>query len=165
MHDTALSIVNPYSKTHGARDDEERHVGDLGNFETDSNGNAEGTITDKNVKLIGPTSVLGVCELLPTPCPPPPPGPPIYMNIFILFLSFFLEKTKVANKNVYAVCILSERSWYILAPMIWVEAVMSRAKLQGTRVADLLVVSLVLRTEGAYSFFRGGLREMEGGTG
>lgn len=49
---------------------------------------------------------------------------------------------------------------------------MSRAKLQETRVADLLVVSLVLRTEGDYSFFRGGfrlcvrkvgLREMEGG--
>ncbi len=49
---------------------------------------------------------------------------------------------------------------------------MSRAKLQETRAADLLVVSLVLRTEGDYSFFRGGvrlcvrkvgLREMEGG--
>lgn len=35
---------------------------------------------------------------------------------------------------------------------------MSRAKLQETRVADLLVVSLVLRTEGDYSFFRGGVR-------
>lgn len=34
---------------------------------------------------------------------------------------------------------------------------MSRANLQGTRVADLLVVSLVLRTEWAYSFFRGAL--------
>lgn len=67
MHDTAASIVNPYSKTHGAPDDEERHVGDLGNFKTDGNGNAEGTITDKNIKLIGPTSVLGVCELLPHP--------------------------------------------------------------------------------------------------
>lgn len=32
---------------------------------------------------------------------------------------------------------------------------MSRANLQGTRVADLLVVSLVLRTEEAHAFFKG----------
>lgn len=91
VHDTAPSIVNPYSKTHGAPGDSERHVGDLGNFKTDSNGNAAGTITDEKVKLIGPTSVLGVCKLLPTPFPPPS-CPPIYMNIFILFLSFFFSR-------------------------------------------------------------------------
>jgi Cu-Zn family superoxide dismutase len=51
--------VNPHSKTHGAPDDEERHVGDLGNFKTDAEGRAKGTITDKQVKLIGPQSVLG----------------------------------------------------------------------------------------------------------
>lgn len=79
-----IPIVNPFSKTHGAPDDEERHVGDLGNFKTDSNGNAEGTITDKKIKLIGPTSVLGVCEqqnpfplhLDPIPSRPLFPFPP-----------------------------------------------------------------------------------------
>lgn len=52
--------VNPQGKTHGAPDDEERHVGDLGNFETDGQGNAQGTIEDKLIKLIGPESVVGV---------------------------------------------------------------------------------------------------------
>ena len=55
------TIVNPFSKTHGAPSDEERHVGDLGNFKTDGQGNAKGTVTDKLVKLIGADSVLGVC--------------------------------------------------------------------------------------------------------
>lgn len=92
MHDTAPSIVNPYSKTHGAPSDEERHVGDLGNFKTDSNGNAAGTITDQKVKLIGPTSVLGVCELLPTPFPLPPLLPASYLYEHLYSLSFFLSR-------------------------------------------------------------------------
>ncbi|KKA30982.1 hypothetical protein TD95_001335 [Thielaviopsis punctulata] len=50
---------NPHGKTHGAPSDEARHVGDLGNIETDANGVAKGTITDSLVKLIGPQSVLG----------------------------------------------------------------------------------------------------------
>lgn len=86
-----IPIVNPFSKTHGAPDDEERHVGDLGNFKTDSNGNAEGTITDKKVKLIGPTSVLGVCEqqnpfplhldpILPVLSSPSPPPPALFFS-------------------------------------------------------------------------------------
>ena len=55
-----LLIVNPFGKPHGAPDDTERHVGDLGNFKTDAEGNAIGTKTDKLVKLIGVESVLGV---------------------------------------------------------------------------------------------------------
>ncbi|RMY01792.1 hypothetical protein D0867_11275 [Hortaea werneckii] len=51
--------VNPHQKTHGAPADSERHVGDLGNFKTDGQGNATGSVTDKLVKLIGPESVLG----------------------------------------------------------------------------------------------------------
>lgn len=51
--------VNPHSKTHGAPSDSERHVGDLGNFKTDGQGNATGSVTDKLIKLIGPESVLG----------------------------------------------------------------------------------------------------------
>lgn len=51
--------VNPFSKTHGAPTDSERHVGDLGNFKTDGQGNSKGSITDELIKLIGPESVLG----------------------------------------------------------------------------------------------------------
>jgi Cu-Zn family superoxide dismutase len=54
-----LHTVNPHNKTHGAPSDSERHVGDLGNFKTDAQGNAEGTVSDKFIKLIGPESVLG----------------------------------------------------------------------------------------------------------
>ncbi|OOQ85676.1 Superoxide dismutase [Cu-Zn] [Penicillium brasilianum] len=50
---------NPFGKTHGAPEDEERHVGDLGNFKTDAQGNAVGSKQDKLVKLIGAESVLG----------------------------------------------------------------------------------------------------------
>lgn len=77
---------------------------------------------------------------------------PSYLYEHLHSLSFFL------SSKLIKMCILSERSWYIPAPMIWVKAVMSRAKLQETRVADLLVVSLVLRTEGAYSFLSEVLR-------
>lgn len=52
--------VNPYGKTHGAPTDETRHVGDLGNFKTDAQGNGKGSTTDKLIKLIGPESVIGV---------------------------------------------------------------------------------------------------------
>ncbi|KAL8738705.1 MAG: hypothetical protein Q9181_000527 [Wetmoreana brouardii] len=50
---------NPFSKEHGAPSDDVRHVGDLGNFETDGQGNSKGSVTDKLIKLIGPQSVLG----------------------------------------------------------------------------------------------------------
>jgi len=58
-------IVNPHGKTHGAPTDEIRHVGDLGNFKTDAQGNGTGSTTDKLIKLIGPESVIGVCSALP----------------------------------------------------------------------------------------------------
>ncbi|KAF2485139.1 Copper, zinc superoxide dismutase [Neohortaea acidophila] len=50
---------NPHSKEHGAPEDSNRHVGDLGNFETDGQGNGKGKLTDKHIKLIGPHSVIG----------------------------------------------------------------------------------------------------------
>lgn len=57
--DTCYS-VNPHGKTHGAPSDEVRHVGDLGNLETDGQGNTKGSFTNDLVKLIGPESVVGV---------------------------------------------------------------------------------------------------------
>jgi Copper/zinc superoxide dismutase (SODC) len=51
---------NPHGKTHGAPSDDNRHVGDLGNIETDGQGNSKGSVTDYFVKLIGPESVIGV---------------------------------------------------------------------------------------------------------
>lgn len=57
--------VNPHNKTHGAPSDETRHVGDLGNLETDGQGNAKGSVTDSLVKLIGPHSIIGVRRFLP----------------------------------------------------------------------------------------------------
>merc|ERR1712227_393746 len=50
---------NPHNKTHGAPSDSERHVGDLGNFKTDAQGNAQGSVSDKFIKLIGPHSIVG----------------------------------------------------------------------------------------------------------
>ena len=55
-----MAPVNPFQKTHGAPSDEVRHVGDLGNFKTDSQGNGKGRISDSHVKLIGENSVIGV---------------------------------------------------------------------------------------------------------
>jgi Cu-Zn family superoxide dismutase len=42
---------NPFNKTHGAPEDEERHVGDLGNIEPDEHGFARGELTDKLVSI------------------------------------------------------------------------------------------------------------------
>jgi len=50
---------NPHNKDHGSPTDSERHVGDLGNIKTDSNGVAEGSKEDSFVKLIGAESVIG----------------------------------------------------------------------------------------------------------
>lgn len=50
---------NPFAKTHGAPEDDERHVGDLGNITTDSTGIAKGTKQDLLVKLTGANSILG----------------------------------------------------------------------------------------------------------
>ncbi|KAF7589944.1 Superoxide dismutase [Cu-Zn] [Aspergillus hancockii] len=50
---------NPFGKKHGAPEDEDRHVGDLGNFKTDADGTSVGSKHDRLVKLIGAESVLG----------------------------------------------------------------------------------------------------------
>jgi Cu-Zn family superoxide dismutase len=50
---------NPFGKEHGARVDTIRHVGDLGNIESDAKGHAKGEISDTLVQLFGPQSVIG----------------------------------------------------------------------------------------------------------
>jgi Cu-Zn family superoxide dismutase len=56
---TAGAHYNPYKKTHGGPGMEERHVGDLGNVEADSNGNYTGVMKDDLIKLCGEYSVIG----------------------------------------------------------------------------------------------------------
>jgi len=50
---------NPFKQVHGGPDDNERHVGDLGNITAGMDGIAKGMIVDKFVKLFGEYSVIG----------------------------------------------------------------------------------------------------------
>lgn len=50
---------NPLGKNHGAPIDTERHVGDLGNIESDRSGNAKFTFDDTVITLNGPLSIVG----------------------------------------------------------------------------------------------------------
>ncbi|ETV92971.1 hypothetical protein H310_12966 [Aphanomyces invadans] len=52
-------VFNPFGKSHGAPDEEERRVGSLGNIQVDEEGNAKVHIEDPLLKLIGPHSVIG----------------------------------------------------------------------------------------------------------
>ena len=56
---SAGSHFNPFSKTHGAPEDSDRHVGDLGNVLANPDGMAEVNIVDNQIKLIGPLSIIG----------------------------------------------------------------------------------------------------------
>ncbi|KAI8069937.1 superoxide-dismutase [Gongronella butleri] len=56
---SAGAHFNPFGKTHGAPEDETRHVGDLGNVTADADGKATLKVTDSQVKLIGVHSVIG----------------------------------------------------------------------------------------------------------
>ena len=50
---------NPYNKTHGGREDEERHVGDLGNLVSDPFGNSYMCFKDDVLSLFGQFPVVG----------------------------------------------------------------------------------------------------------
>jgi Cu-Zn family superoxide dismutase len=50
---------NPFNKDHGGPNDYERHVGDLGNLVTDSNGIAKYIMYDEIIKLRGDLNIIG----------------------------------------------------------------------------------------------------------
>ncbi|KAJ3317801.1 Superoxide dismutase [Cu-Zn], partial [Gonapodya sp. JEL0774] len=50
---------NPHGKTHGAPEDVNRHVGDLGNVVAGADGTVKASITDSHVSLHGAHSVIG----------------------------------------------------------------------------------------------------------
>ncbi|KAH9936417.1 superoxide dismutase [Fomitopsis serialis] len=56
---SAGSHFNPLSQAHGAPIDVSRHVGDLGNIQSDAQGGSKFTIEDSLVSLNGPLSVVG----------------------------------------------------------------------------------------------------------
>jgi len=58
-HTSTGGIFNPFGKNHGAPNDEERMVGDLGNVTVTEQGECNVEIEDRVVKLIGPHSVIG----------------------------------------------------------------------------------------------------------
>jgi Cu-Zn family superoxide dismutase len=56
---SAGAHFNPFGLTHGAPEDRERHVGDLGNVVADESGVAKFELTDKLLNLTGPNSIIG----------------------------------------------------------------------------------------------------------
>lgn len=64
---SAGAHFNPLGKDHGGPDHAVRHIGDLGNVEAGADGVAKVNITDTQIQLSGPHSVIGrtvvVCTL------------------------------------------------------------------------------------------------------
>ncbi|CDO75422.1 hypothetical protein BN946_scf184916.g6 [Trametes cinnabarina] len=56
---SAGAHFNPFGRTHGAPTDINRHVGDLGNIESDSKGVAIFSFEDALISLNGPLSIVG----------------------------------------------------------------------------------------------------------
>ncbi len=53
------SHFNPTGKNHGSPISEERHIGDLGNIDTDEKGTANFVFDDAKISLNGAFSILG----------------------------------------------------------------------------------------------------------
>ena len=56
---SSLAHFNPFNAKHGAPGDIERHVGDLGNIQSDASGTASFNFEDKVISLNGPLGVVG----------------------------------------------------------------------------------------------------------
>ena len=56
---TAGPHWNPFNKTHGGPDDEERHVGDMGNVIAGEDGKAHYERDDQLITLFGPMTIYG----------------------------------------------------------------------------------------------------------
>ena len=56
---TAGPHYNPHGKDHGGPFSEVRHIGDMGNVESDDEGNATFELEDPEISLIGKYSVIG----------------------------------------------------------------------------------------------------------
>jgi superoxide dismutase, Cu-Zn family len=56
---SAGAHFNPDKKPHGGRDDENRHVGDMGNITADESGKATINFKDKLISLHGEHSIIG----------------------------------------------------------------------------------------------------------
>lgn len=56
---SACTHFNPYNKLHGCPGMIERHVGDLGNLQADSSGNAVYSMTDDVITLSGINNIIG----------------------------------------------------------------------------------------------------------
>ncbi|KAF5196941.1 Superoxide dismutase [Cu-Zn] [Thalictrum thalictroides] len=56
---SAGAHFNPANREHGAPEDENRHAGDLGNVRATEDGAVNFTITDKQIPLTGPNSIVG----------------------------------------------------------------------------------------------------------
>lgn len=56
---TAGAHFNPFKKTHGGPEDEERHVGDMGNIVADESGETTLVYEDALIQLTGEHSIIG----------------------------------------------------------------------------------------------------------
>lgn len=56
---SAGAHFDPYNKSHGSPEMDERHLGDLGNVVANENGLSKFEFNDRLIKLSGPNSIVG----------------------------------------------------------------------------------------------------------
>lgn len=102
---SAGAHFNPFAKTHGAPTDSERHVGDLGNIQSNSSGIAVLDIEDEQLTLNGPLSIVGRSVVVHTV------GAGVSNCISCFLTEWMLDTDCTFNR----------------APMIWEKAATTRA--------------------------------------